>query len=600
MRLGEILLKNNIITKEQLEMALQEQKTTGDRLGSVLIKKGYISETKLIGILSKIFNIPAVDLRNIEIPENVLKLIPAHVCKNRLVVPVFKNGPRLKVAMADPTNIPVIAELEFMTSMKVEPLIASDLAIIDTIKKYYGGGGALAGKGSVAFEAKDYDFDSEEENPSTIFDDFDESEVVDVEDFDRLVSGAVEKVEVVESDEGVAEDITTTEVSAPIVKLVNGILIRAIKMGVSDIHFEPYEKSFRVRYRLDGVLRKAMGLPLQIKNPIISRLKIMANLDIAEKRLPQDGRIKLRMGKGREMDFRVSTAPTLFGEKVVLRLLDKSNLQLDMTKLGFDPEPLEKFKKAIHSPVGIVLVTGPTGSGKTTTLYSALAELNKESENIMTAEDPIEFNFMGINQVQMHEEIGLTFASALRAFLRQDPDIIMVGEIRDFETAQIAIQAALTGHLVLSTLHTNDAPSTITRLMDMGIEPFLISSALKLVLAQRLVRKICPECKEEVKVSPKVLASLGIPEEEIPHIRCYKGRGCTMCSNTGYKGRISLFEVMPITDTIKELILNRVSSAELKGEAIKEGMQTLRMSGINKLKDGVTTVEEVIRVTMED
>jgi type IV pilus assembly protein PilB len=421
--------------------------------------------------------------------------------------------------------------------------------------------------------------------------------MVDVQDFDKLVHGAVDNVEVIDSSTS-AEDMT--EFEGPIIKIVNGILIRAIKLGASDIHFEPYEKMLRVRYRIDGVMRKEMTLPIQIKNAVTSRLKIMAKLDIAEKRLPQDGRIKLRLGKGREMDFRVSSVPVLFGEKVVLRLLDKSALQLDMTKLGFEESSLQDLMAAVHRPVGMILVTGPTGSGKTTTLYSALSELNKESENIMTAEDPIEYNFMGINQVQMHEEIGLTFASSLRSFLRQDPDIIMVGEIRDFETAQIAIQAVLTGHLVLSTVHTNDAPGTITRLIDMGIEPFLISSAVILILAQRLIRKICVDCRESIKVHPQLLIDLGVAPDEVRSFPTCKGKGCQICSNTGYKGRVGLYEVMPMKEEVKELVLARASSSEVKKEAIRLGMKTLRQSGIMKIREGVTTIEEVLRATVED
>jgi type IV pilus assembly protein PilB len=389
-------------------------------------------------------------------------------------------------------------------------------------------------------------------------------------------------------------------VEGPIIKIVNGILIKAIKLGASDIHFEPYEKAFRVRYRLDGVLRREMALPNKIRNAIISRLKIMARLDIAEKRLPQDGRIKLRLAKGREMDFRVSSVPILFGEKVVLRLLDKSALQLDLTKLGFEQSSLEDLEKSIHKPVGMILVTGPTGSGKTTTLYSVLSELNKESENIMTAEDPVEYNFMGINQVQMHEDIGLTFASSLRSFLRQDPDIIMVGEIRDFETAQIAIQAALTGHLVLSTVHTNDAPGTISRLIDMGIEPFLITSSVILILAQRLIRKICSECREQIKVHPQLLIDLGVSPDEAKNFSVYKGKGCAICSGTGYKGRVGLYEVMTMKEEVKELVLSRSSTSEIKKEAIRMGMKTLRQSGIHKVKEGLTTIEEVLRATMDD
>jgi type IV pilus assembly protein PilB len=406
----------------------------------------------------------------------------------------------------------------------------------------------------------------------------------------------VDNIEVIETqqmDEG-------GEIEGPIIKIVNGILIKAIKLGASDIHFEPYEKALRVRYRLDGVLRREMALPNKIRNAIISRLKIMARLDIAEKRLPQDGRIKLRLAKGREMDFRVSVVPILFGEKVVLRLLDKSALQLDLTKLGFEQSSLEDLEKAIHRPVGMILVTGPTGSGKTTTLYSVLSELNKESENIMTAEDPVEYNFMGINQVQMHEDIGLTFASSLRSFLRQDPDIIMVGEIRDFETAQIAIQAALTGHLVLSTVHTNDAPGTVTRIIDMGIEPFLISSSVILILAQRLIRKICSECREQIKVHPQLLIDLGVPPDEAKNFNVYKGKGCAICSGTGYKGRVGLYEVMVMREEVKELVLSRSSASEIKKEAIRLGMKTLRQSGIHKVKEGLTTIEEVLRATMDD
>ena len=472
--------------------------------------------------------------------------------------------------------------------------MASDYDVIDGIKKYYGGGGGLNGKGSVAIDARDYTLDDGDMNT---LEEFDDSEMIDVGDFDALVTGAVDKVEVVEgSDE---TEVKADDIDAPVIKLVNGILINAIKLGASDIHFEPYERTFRVRYRVDGVLRKALGLPIQIKNATVSRLKIMSRLDIAEKRLPQDGRIKLRLGK-REMDFRVSVLPTLFGEKVVLRLLDKSALQLDMTRLGFEEGALRQFHEAIHKPVGMVLVTGPTGSGKTTTLYSALSELNKEVDNITTAEDPIEFNFMGINQVQMHEEIGLTFASSLRSFLRQDPDIIMVGEIRDFETAQIAIQSALTGHLVMSTLHTNDAPGTVTRLVDMGIEPFLITSSVLLILAQRLVRKICTECKEPVKVNPKLLLGLGVPRGEIDGFAVYKGKGCSLCSNTGYKGRVGLYEVMPLWDDVKELVLSRASSLDIKKEAIRQGMKTLRMAGVEKINEGMTTIEEVLRTTMDD
>jgi type IV pilus assembly protein PilB len=471
-------------------------------------------------------------------------------------------------------------------------VVASESEIVDAIKKYYGGGGTPSSS-----TGNDYSDLEEELNSSSDFGVVLDDDPTITEDFDSLVHGAIENVEVVDTD---AQEEDTGEIEGPIIKIVNGILLKAIKTGASDIHFEPYERTFRVRFRVDGVLRREMNLPIQLKNAIVSRLKIMSKLDIAERRLPQDGRIKLRLAKGREMDFRVSTVPVLFGEKVVLRLLDKSALQLDMTKLGFEESSLEDFKAALKKPVGMILVTGPTGSGKTTTLYSALSELNKETENIMTAEDPVEYNFMGINQVQMHEEIGLTFASALRSFLRQDPDIIMVGEIRDFETAQIAVQAALTGHLVLSTVHTNDAPGTITRLVDMGIEPFLIASAVILILAQRLVRKICTECREPIKVHPQLLIDLGVPPDEVRTFPVYKGKGCSICNYTGYKGRIGLYEVMPMKEEIKELVLARASTSEIKKEAIRLGMKTLRQSGIVKIREGLTTIEEVLRSTMED
>jgi type IV pilus assembly protein PilB len=593
-RLGELLIKRNYITAEQLKRASDEQKLKGGRLESNLVRLGYIKEDELLSFLSAQYRVPSVKISKMEINPNVIKLIPSSLSKKYFIIPINRMGPKLTLAMADPSNIVVIDEIKFMTGFNVEPVVASEAEIIDAIKKYYGGGGNVAGLGSISFDASEYDLDGDKTSASDgiMLDD----DVVDVDDFDKLVHGAVDNVEIVESQN--LED--SMDMEGPIIKIVNGILIKAIKLGASDIHFEPYERNLRVRYRIDGVLRRDMSLPIQIKNAMTSRLKIMAKLDIAEKRLPQDGRIKLRMGKGREMDFRVSSIPTLFGEKVVLRLLDKSALQLDMTKLGFEESSLADLKAAIHRPVGMILVTGPTGSGKTTTLYSALSELNKETENIITAEDPIEYNFMGINQVQMHEEIGLTFASSLRSFLRQDPDIIMVGEIRDFETAQIAVQAALTGHLVLSTVHTNDAPGTVNRLIDMGIEPFLISSAVILILAQRLIRKTCMDCREPIKVHPQLLIDLGIPPDEVKSFQVYKGKGCSICNNTGYKGRVGLYEVMPMKEEIKELVLSRASNSEVKKEAIRLGMKTLRQSGISKIKDGVTTIEEVLRSTIED
>ena len=593
-KIGEIAIKGNLITSQQYQKATEEQKVKGGSFGASLIRMGMVKEDDLLSLLSRYYKVPSVKISNMQVDQKVVELVPASMAKKHLIIPISRVGAKLTMAMADPNNFLAIDEIKFITSFNVEPVVASDYDIIDGIKKYYGGGGSLAGKGSVSIDARDYTLGEEDMSP---LEEFDDSDLVDVGDFDALVTGAVDKVEVVEgSDEG---EMKADDIDAPVIKLVNGILINAIKLGASDIHFEPYERTFRVRYRVDGILRKALGLPIQIKNATVSRLKIMSRLDIAEKRLPQDGRIKLRLGK-REMDFRVSVLPTLFGEKVVLRLLDKSALQLDMTKLGFDEDALKQFHEAIHKPVGMVLVTGPTGSGKTTTLYSALSALNKEKDNIITAEDPIEFNFMGINQVQMHEEIGLTFASALRSFLRQDPDIIMVGEIRDFETAQIAIQSALTGHLVMSTLHTNDAPGTITRLIDMGIEPFLISSSVLLILAQRLARKICSECREPIQVNPKMLLGLGVPQDEINGFSVYKGKGCSICSNTGYKGRIGLYEVMPLWDDLKELILSRASSLDIKKGVIRLGMKTLRMAGIEKIAEGMTTIEEVLRTTMDD
>ncbi len=594
-RLAELLVKRNFITPDQLKKAVDEQKLKGGRLESLLVKLGYIKEDDLLSFLSAQYRVPSIKLSKIEINPNVIKLVPASKAKNYLIIPIQRMGPRLTLAMADPSNIVAIDEIKFMTSFNVEPVVASEAEIIEAIKKYYGGGGSIAGMGKVGFEASEYNID-EEGGSSTDTGVMLDDDLVNVDDFDALVHGAVDNVEVIET----AQMDDGAEIEGPIIKIVNGILIKAIKLGASDIHFEPYERIFRVRYRLDGVLRREMALPNKIKNAIVSRLKIMAKLDIAEKRLPQDGRIKLRLGKGREMDFRVSTVPVLFGEKVVLRLLDKSALQLDLTKLGFEQSSLEDLEKAIHKPVGMILVTGPTGSGKTTTLYSVLSELNKESENIVTAEDPVEYNFMGINQVQMHEDIGLTFASSLRSFLRQDPDIIMVGEIRDFETAQIAIQAALTGHLVLSTLHTNDAPGTISRIIDMGIEPFLISSSVILILAQRLVRKICSECREQIKVHPQLLIDLGVPPDEAKTANVYKGKGCAICSGTGYKGRLGLYEVMTMKEEIKELVLSRASASEIKKEAIRLGMKTLRQSGIHKVKEGLTSIEEVVRTTMDD
>ncbi|MDT8316532.1 MAG: type IV-A pilus assembly ATPase PilB [bacterium] len=596
-RLGELLIKENLITAEQLQEALTAQKGKGGRLGYNLTQMGFLSEDDLTTFLSKQYGVPSINLSDFEVNAEIIGLVPFDVAKKYLVLPVNRAGASLIVAMADPSNIFAIDDIKFMTGYNVETVVAAEASIIDAIKRYYGKGGKpQTEEKKMSLDAKDYSFDDDDSQTGIFEGEEDAGEVVDVDDFDDLVHGAVDDVEVVETEE---EQEGETGVDAPIVKLVNGILIKAAKLGVSDIHIEPYEKAFRVRYRLDGVLKKAMGLPLKIKNAITSRIKIMSQLDISEKRLPQDGRIKLKMGKNREMDFRVSILPCLFGEKVVMRLLDKSNLQLDMTKLGFGQEQLDDFLGEIHKPFGMCLVTGPTGSGKTTTLYSALSDLNKESENIMTAEDPVEFNLMGINQVQMHDDIGLNFAAALRSFLRQDPDIIMVGEIRDFETAEIAIKAALTGHMVLSTLHTNNAPETINRLLNMGVEPFLVASSLNLVVAQRLARRNCAECKEPHDVPKQALLDIGFEEEELD-FTYYKGKGCDNCGGTGYRGRVALYEVMVITDAIKETVLTGGSVPEIKAAAINGGMHTLRKRALIAIKEGVSTIEECVRNTVPD
>ena len=608
-RLGAMLVSSGLITDEQLKKALAAQKSDGGRLGSILVKLGFIPEDKLMTFLSKQYGVPYVDLSKFEINPGVIKHIPTDVAQKYRIMPINRTGSTITIAMVDPSNIFAIDDIKFMTGYNVEAVVATEGAIVESIKKYYGGGSKsiVASKGGgiatttqdekkLSVDIKDYSLDGTEQE-ETFVDDIDTGGVVDVEDFDNLVHGAVEDLEVVEEE---SLDQLSAEVEAPIVKLVNGVLLRAAKMGVSDIHIEPYEKKFRVRYRLDGVLTTVMGLPMKIKNAIISRVKIMSQLDIAERRLPQDGRIKLKMGKSRTMDYRVSVLPTLFGEKIVLRLLDKSNLQLDMTKLGFDEDQLEDFQDALAKPFGMVLVTGPTGSGKTTTLYSALSELNKDDVNLMTAEDPVEFNLMGINQVQMKDEIGLNFAAALRSFLRQDPDIIMVGEIRDYETAEIGVKAALTGHLVLSTLHTNDAPSTINRLLNMGVEPFLVSSSVICIMAQRLVRKTCQNCKEPEKIPAQTFIDAGFTPEEAATVVSHKGKGCEVCNRTGYKGRIALYEVLPVKDEIKELILQGASVLDIKKLAVSLGMKTLRRSGLLKVKSGLTSLEEVLENTFPD
>lgn len=589
-RLGELLLKAKLINEEQLQKGLEEQKKIGGRLGFNLINLGFLKEEDILWFLSKQYGVPTINLNNFEVDEQTTKLIPKDLAKKYSCIPISLMAGTLTIAMVDPSNVFAIDDIKFLTGYSVETVVTSESSFKKSFEKYY----RKKKTPNMEINAKDYDFEDQEFSDDNEFnEEFDDS-TVDVDDFDNIVKGAIDDVEVVEAQ----EENDVLDVDAPIVKLVNGILIKAIKMGVSDIHIEPYEKAFRVRYRLDGTLRKVMGLPLKIKNAVVSRIKIMSRLDIAEKRLPQDGRIKLKFGKKRDMDFRVSVLPTIFGEKVVMRLLDKSNLQLDMTKLGFESKSLELFQEAIQSPYGMVLVTGPTGSGKTTTLYSAMSQLNKEDTNLLTAEDPVEFNLLGINQVQVKEQIGFTFAAALRSFLRQDPDVVMVGEIRDAETAEIGIKAALTGHLVLSTLHTNDAPGTIGRLLNMGMEPFLVSSSVILIVAQRLARKICSGCQEKIKVPEKALLDVGFSEEELSTLKICRGKGCSNCAGTGYKGRLALYEVMKITEPIKELILTGASINEIKRQARAGGMETLRDSGLQKIRQGITTIEEVLRITV--
>ncbi len=562
-RIGELLVREKMLSLQQLQHAQEEAKRSGKRLGVALSKLGYVQDQELTQFVARQYSLPAINLADVEIDATVLKLIPREIAEKHQVIPVRRQGSTLIVAMADPSNIYAIDELKFLTQYNIDPVVASDTAIESALSKYYDKGPDL--------DQMIGEFDVENVDYASVVD---------------------ENVNIVDLENQAGE--------APVVKLCNAVLLSAIKKKASDIHIEPYEKTFRVRFRIDGILQEEMRPPLKLRNAITSRLKIMASLDIAERRLPQDGRIKLKIGTNREMDFRVSVLPTLFGEKIVMRLLDKSALQLDMTKLGFDIKPLEEFKKAIHKPYGMVLVTGPTGSGKTTTLYSALSELNTTERNIGTAEDPIEYNLPGINQVQMHEEIGLNFATSLRAFLRQDPNIIMVGEIRDFETAEIAVKAALTGHLVLSTLHTNDAPSTVSRLLNMGVEPFLVTASVNLVVAQRLSRRICGECKEPAEKHPEALARMGFTEEQIKTAKVMHGRGCATCNQTGYKGRVALYEVMPFTDALKELVLQGASGAEIKAEMIRGGTRSLRMAGIGKILEGMTTPEEILRTTVED
>ncbi len=559
-RLGDLLVREGLITREQLQSALTEQRNTGMRLGYTLVKLGIIEETEITKMLARQYRMPAVDLARFEVDPRIVKLVPSEVATRHTVLPLKREGRTLTVAMSDPTNMTVLDDLKFITRYDIFPVIAGEYTLRTAIERYY--------------EQTDVQL---------------QSILKDIE--------AEEDLEVIEEQED--EDAPTQVADdAPVVKLINGILTDAVKRGASDIHIEPFEHELRVRYRIDGTLQEVMKPPLKLRAALTSRVKIMSNLNIAERRVPQDGRIKLKMGK-RVIDFRVSTLPVIYGEKIVLRILDKSNLTLDLSKFGFEPQAEEDLMRAILNPYGMVLVTGPTGSGKTTTLYSALQRINTIEVNIMTAEDPVEYNLYGINQVLVRTEIGMTFAAALRAFLRQDPNIVMVGEIRDIETGSIAIKASLTGHLVLSTLHTNDAPSTVTRMIDMGIEPFNVASAVNLIVAQRLVRRICTDCKSEYKYNAEELSALGISESEATGITFYKGEGCDTCGETGYKGRQGLYEVMAMSPEVRRMVLRGASAAELKDQAVEEGMLTLRMDGIVKVKRGITTLEEVVKETAE-
>jgi len=583
-RLGEMLLEAGLITREQLERALDHQKETGKRIGVCLVELNFITEEELADFLSKKYGVPAINLRHFEIDPNVIRLVPAELCRRFMLIPVGKSGPTLMVAMADPTDLEAITQVELATNCSVEPVVAPETMILEVIRKYH---------------EEEHGIDlprTPAGGPTSIVGEPSFEELIDAELGDEAIEELAEDISLD------LESLTKAAEERPIIRLVNKIIYEAVRQEASDIHIEPYEKRMRVRYRIDGVLHPIFSPPIKLRDAIVSRIKVMSRLDIAEKRLPQDGRIKMRLrveGRLKTLDFRVSVLPTIWGEKVVIRILDPERLFLDMTELGFEPESLERFERAITKPWGMILVTGPTGSGKTTTLYSAISRLNTTEVNILTAENPVEFNLYGINQVQVNEAIGLTFAAALRSFLRQDPNIILVGEIRDFETAEIAIKAALTGHLVLSTLHTNDAPSTVTRLMNMGIEPFLVATSVHLIQAQRLVRRICQECKEEVKVPTQTLIEAGFTPEEAKSVKIYKGRGCSRCNNTGYRGRIGLFEVLEFDDDIREMVLSGASALEIRRVAIEKGMITLRRSGLIKVMNGITTLEEVLRETVK-
>ncbi|HEY7167405.1 MAG TPA: type IV-A pilus assembly ATPase PilB [Candidatus Binatia bacterium] len=561
-RIAELLVRAGIVTREQLAQAQAKERENGASVTKELIRLGFTTENNLTQFLASQFGIEIVEINPHDIEESIFNLVPPQLIQKHQIVPLKLVSSTLTVAMADPTDLVAINEVKFITGYGLRVVVALPSAIKKVLEHRFGG---------VSYD----------------------------EVLRKFGDGDLEVIH--EHEDVNLQELQQATMEAPVVTLVNAILADAAKRRASDIHIEPYEKIFRVRFRVDGVLHEIMSPPLRLKNPLVSRLKVMAGLDIAERRLTQDGRIKLKMGSTGEMDIRVSVLPTLFGEKVVMRLLDKSNLELDMAKLGFDPTALKNFQESIHKPYGMILITGPTGSGKSTTLYSALSELNKPDVNISTAEDPVEYNLVGINQVQVREQIGLNFAACLRSFLRQDPDIIMVGEIRDIETAQIAVKAALTGHLVLSTLHTNDAPSTIDRLINMGVEPFLLTSSINLIAAQRLVRRICENCKEPVETNPEALINLGVDPAEVGvGFPTFHGKGCGNCNGTGYRGRLALYEIMVLHEPLKELILRAASAAEMKREAVKLGMSTLRMSALQKVREGLTTIEETVRVTDAD
>lgn len=570
--LGELLIREKVINQDQLKTAFDYEKKNKVTIGSALVTLGHISEEEMAQALSRQLGYPYIDLSQFEVYPDVINLIPVDIAKKHIIMPIHRIRSFLTMAMVDPTDLDVIENVRFRTSLSIQPVIASESGINDAINKYYGATDSMRVKEII-------------------------DEIASADD------GAVDVIEE-EGEEYSMEELVHSTEEAPVITLVNTIFMDAIRKGASDVHFEPYERSFRVRYRIDGILHEMMDLAMKFKNPVLSRVKILAAMDIAEKRLPQDGRIKMRVKWGennrKEVDMRVSCIPTIFGEKIVSRILDREMLQLDLTKLGFERESLDVFEKAIVKPWGIILVTGPTGSGKTNTLYSAISNLNAKEKNIMTAEDPVEFYMPGINQVNIKDEIGLNFATSLRSFLRQDPDIMLIGEMRDYETVDIAIKAALTGHLVFSTVHTNDAAGTIMRLVNMDVEPFLIADSLALIVAQRLVRRLCKKCREEQKLAPEALVDIGFSPEEAGKIKAFKTKGCVACNDTGYKGRTGLFEVMDITDSIREIILRKGQPREIKAVAMKNGMTSLRQSGLVKIKEGITTVEEVLRETVKD